>query len=257
VKASADPFAQPYTKDDYLYSWGENTIGGGYRYEAHTKAQGHLVFHDHQTGWSDYNIYIRGYNKITIMWTKIVAQIYISAYYKEVYLREMKPPITRYYWDPAPTDLIEWNGDASYNAQVPSTVTWSLGGNVYGMTFGVLYSGAPSWSWGQGSGVSGDYRYYGYFSSECLSLHGFTALLRFHIGDRSANDYYYTGKKVYVADGIKTLYIKYFRIQIIWKYYFFDLFYWALKHTYTANLHDEYNDLSYILFEPGVSPIVQ
>lgn len=252
----SDPFSQPYTKDDYSYKYGYLDCD---KFEAHAKAQGHLVFADGQAGWSTYHLYLRGLNCISWIYpTRIKVNIYISAHYEEKFYPNWRPiPRIRKYWAPAPVDLIEWNGYRDYNAQVPRTVFWSLniGGSSQGfnMGFGVSYYGHPTSDAASKSGTDGDYRYIGYFASQYLSgEHEFTALLYLDVGNRVANDYYY-GLEEWNDDGITVTKITAIKIKLKWTYYYQFFWMWYNRHSYIGDLHDEYNDLSEIILHPGTS----
>jgi len=218
--------------------------------ESKVKIQAHAVYNDNdQGGVTDFGVFING-KYSTLCFSAILIQIYALAEYDVEEINWKTGQYSHYtYWGAAPSDLLSWGGDFSYNSQVPGEWTWNAGVTAYGMTLGASYRSNPVSSYGSENRLSGGYRYLGWFQSKhnSLSGHEFSALLRLHVINDRAIDW---------ANGIheenfpvermtKVLNI---RVQFVFLYYSYWFPYWYMlgHHIHTMGDGAPLTDLNYI-----------
>jgi len=196
-------------------------IGASY-YSSRVDLQGHCVYED-DTGTADYAIFVYGKNLFWNGWYTTLTKIYlfVSAHYYYVYDQGNNEN----YWAPAPTDLIIWDSDWTYNPNGEAWF-WRIDNNEYYCTHNDVQS-TSNVNTGTSESISTDgiWRYLGYVSVRKQNAnHIFDALIKLQI-DNDKGDEYHQGRRGYDPDkGWYTQKITEIQIRIVVTFYFLDIF---------------------------------
>ncbi|MFX1518013.1 MAG: hypothetical protein ACFFC6_17055 [Promethearchaeota archaeon] len=210
-------------------------------------AQTDVIFNaDMQGGVTVYYIVIYGryeFNGWGSDRNRIRVHVGVAARYEDLYSHTK-------WWDPAPTNLVRWDGHYSYAASPTDyTVTWTYGASIYGYSVSAQVSGGPvsDPNPDPNTYTYDDYRWYGCLDSICNHPQEFTAKLQLHVWNDNAKSYYYG------YNWIKILKLR-FRLQFDYYYAYF----WGWKrssyHTLIMGDGSPSSDVSTIALKPGTVP---
>lgn len=241
------------------YGWEDHQSGTIVQYGSKLKYQTAALYVDtDQGGVCPFGIWIYGRNKqLSPTNTRIIVHIYaISEYFeRHIHLTEPWRSYEEYYWDPIPSDLVQWNGEYEYDFSSSGTWTFSFGGSSYDFTFSSLYTPNGIDSYSSANSISGDYRYLGYFMSQLNfnNDHKFHAFLQLHILN-SLGKYWAEGFS-YDEGGYRN-YKKIVNIRFKLLFYYqviFMSFWWKTQHQYNHIIGDgtPSTDLNYIPLTVG------
>ena len=220
-------------------------------YSSRVDLQGHCVYED-SAGTADYAIFAYGKNQFWTGWYSTLTKIYLyaSAHYYYVYDQGNNEN----YWAPAPTDLIIWDSDWTYNPNGEAWF-WEINSNEYYCTHNDAQPTSNVYTrTSEVISTDGIWRYLGYVSIQKQNAnHVFDALIKLQI-DNDKGDEYHQGRRGYDPDkGWYTQTITEIRIKIEFKFYFYE-WGWHCDNVQTHILGDGtgQGDLSSIPLIEGV-----
>ncbi|MHA1951056.1 MAG: hypothetical protein ACXAAO_08600 [Candidatus Thorarchaeota archaeon] len=203
----------------------ESTETNNDNYISKVEVPGDIVFDDNDPyGHCDYAMWVYGkiYGHST---SSVTVKMYVEARYHVAKYFDAGGSSHTYYWDPSPDGMIHFEGDYDYGWQTPGQWTWQVqaqgGGETWGMQLSAAYTGNPDDSYYEANSLSGDYRYLGWVKSQYNSWPSanqkFTALIKCHVDNAIADDYY-DGVVTHYSRYVKITYIESIRVKFVFEY---------------------------------------
>ncbi|MBN1800889.1 MAG: hypothetical protein JW891_05240 [Candidatus Lokiarchaeota archaeon] len=163
-------------------------VVGGNELKSKVQIPGHVVYDDSgQGGFTEYAVYTYGKQAFSDYgwFTGVRVYFYLFArYYDYVTIKGSYNHFTVTRWAAPPSDLITWNGDMDYGSATPDEWQYSVGLQLYGLSFstqsttqGCSHSAHPQVN----PPIQDSYRYLGYYESTHYRGHDFQACVKFQV----------------------------------------------------------------------------